>query len=310
MANSILLGPTGLRVHDDAGARSPFSNTPGPLGINDWADPDLLGNIRTHEFLAQSHVRSGQSLIVGTQARAPVYANQVDSRSRITLAQLKRIFPLAESTLLADMGSELNRDLQAYGLDTALRRAHFFAQVREESGSSFQAKVENLNYRPEALKRLFQYYREHPDEATADGRVSKATPTAKPHIADQEKIANNVYAERNGNGEVASGDGWTYRGRGLIQVTGRANYAAIAKQYRNLYAGASIDFETTPQLMSEFPYSVRSAVCFWVGHRLHKLADHGHAPADVDRITAVVNLRTDSYENRRNNFTVANHVFS
>lgn len=310
MANSILLGPIGLRVHDDMGARSPFSSTPGPLGVNDWADPGLLGKLETHGFLTQSDVRSGHSLIVGTRARAPDCANQLGSGNRITSVQLKRIFPRARSALLADMASELNRDLEAYGLDTALRKAHFFAQIREESGARCLAKVEDLTYQPDSLKRIFKYYREHPNEAILDGWVSESTSTVQPHGADQEKIANNVYAERNGNGGRASGDGWNYRGRGLIQVTGRANYAATARQYRGLYSDTSVDFEVSPALMAEFPYSVRSAICFWVGHRLHKLADHGRTPADVDRITAVVNLQTDSYEKRRNHFRVANHVFS
>ena len=68
------------------------------------------------------------------------------------------------------------------------------------------------------------------------------------------------------------GDGWKFRGRGLIQVTGRANYKAAAAQYGKLY-GDAVDFEADPDKMEDFPYTVRSAVCFWIEHGLQYLAD-------------------------------------
>ena len=100
------------------------------------------------------------------------------------------------------------------------------------------------------------------------------------------------------------GDGWKFRGRGLIQVTGRANYKAAA-QYGKLY-GDAVDFEADPDKMEDFPYTVRSAVCFWIEHGLQYLADKGEIDANVDSITQAINLDTDSYANRRANFKTAN----
>ena len=114
-----------------------------------------------------------------------------------------------------------------------------------------------------------------------------------------------MYASRIGNGNAASGDGWAFRGRGLKQVTGRANYVTTTQRYAKLYPSSAVDFEKTPDLMAEFPYSLRSAVCFWIENGLHLLADAGSEAAHVDAITAVVNKYTDSYAARRGHFNTA-----
>lgn len=186
-----------------------------------------------------------------------------------------------------------------------MRRAHFFAQVRQEAGAAMTGNVESFNYAPDRLKVVFKYYRDHPDEATTDGREVDPKTKKVTRAADQPTIANKVYAGRNGNGDAASGDGWSYRGRGLKQVTGRGNYASTARRYKLLYPGSAVDFEATPDLMAEFPYNLRSAVCFWIENGLHTLADAGSEPAHVDAITKIMNLYTDSYDARRGHFVSA-----
>lgn len=176
-------------------------------------------------------------------------------------------------------------------------------------GGSLKAKIENLNYAPNVLKDKFKYYRNHPDEVVADGYERDSKTHKIKRRAQEITIANKVYANRNGNGSAASGDGWNYRGRGLIQVTGRANYADVSIQYGKLYSDSDVDFEKTPEFMAEFPYAIRSAVCFWISHGLEKLADSGSLDADVNRITAIINQHTDSYGERRNNFKVAYNAF-
>src|SRR5688572_5216436 len=101
-------------------------------------------------------------------------------------------------------------ELARGGIDTPLRRAHFLAQVAHESGG-FKRLVENLNYSADALVR------------TWPSRFDAAT--AKQYARQPERIANKVYAGRLGNGDETSGDGWRYRGRGYIQLTGQVNYA-------------------------------------------------------------------------------------
>jgi putative chitinase len=223
----------------------------------------------------------------------------------ITSNQLTNIFPGAASNYLQQVATELNANPAAYGLDSELRLAHFFAQVREEAGPGLEPAVESLNYAPTALQANFKYYREHPGEATADGYVRDPATRKITRPAAQQTIANKVYANRIGNGDTASGDGWAYRGRGLIQVTGRSNYAAMTAQYQKLYPGSDVDFENEPDSMVQFPNSVRSAICYWVENKLPALADRGASAADVDRITDVVNASTPSRQERRDNFTLA-----
>lgn len=229
--------------------------------------------------------------------------------SLLTVEVLRRIFPAASVDYLRNVAAELNVAPSRYGLDTPLRLAHFFAQVREESGPGLEATVESLQYSPDGLK-IFGYYKRNPAEAVTDGYERDPRTRRTTRKANQELIANKAYANRNGNGDVASGDGWAFRGRGLIQVTGRDNYAATTKRYRSLYATSTVDFEKTPDLLAEFPYSVRSAVCYWINHGLQKQADRGATDADVDRITAVVNKATKSYEHRRANFRLAMKALS
>jgi putative chitinase len=224
----------------------------------------------------------------------------------LTTAQLARIFPAAAPDYLDRVVAELNTDLATYGLDTRLRQAHFFAQVRQECGAELAPVDENLNYSPEALKK-FSYYQRHPAEALTDGYDRDPATRKILRRAAVETIANKVYGGRAelGNGDIASGDGWRFRGRGFIQVTGRANYAAVTRQCQLLYPGVDVDFVNHPDMMGATPGAERSAVGYWIMNGLHKLADRGATAADVDRITAVINKNTDSYAARRANFTIA-----
>jgi putative chitinase len=226
----------------------------------------------------------------------------------ISASQLQAIFPKAQASYLQQVANDLNPRLAACGLNTPLRLAHFFAQIREEAGPAMQATVENLNYSPDALKSLFSYYKQHPDEATQDGYAKDASGKIV-RGANQQTIANKIYANRIGNGDIASGDGWKFRGRGFIQVTGRDNYGAIGTQYAKVYGAAGADFESQPDALAQFPDTLRSAVCFWLRNNLPKVADQGDTDAHVDAVTKVVNLHTTSYAARRENFKVARSVF-
>lgn len=229
----------------------------------------------------------------------------------MTLAQLKIVFPAAADADLQTIATELNRDPVTYGLDTNLRRAHFFAQVRQEVGPGMDDMTENLNYSPTALAK-FSYYKSRPAEAQADGYAKDPKTGKIVRRANQEAIANKAYGGRFddlGNGPIASGDGWRFRGRGCIQVTGRANYAAITQQCKQLYPGLDVDYVANPDLMAALPGAIRSAVGFWIRNRLHLLADKGDTGAAVDAITAKVNLHTDSYASRRDNFGIARRAF-
>lgn len=227
----------------------------------------------------------------------------------VSAEQLKKIFGHAEDDYLATVAAEINTDLPKYGLDTRLRLAHFFGQVLQEAGPDLEANVESLNYSPGGLKATFAYYRDHPGEALVDGYERDPVTRKIIRHAREEIIGNKVYSNRNGNGNAASGDGWNMRGRGLIQVTGRNNYTKASRKYAEIYSAPTVRFEDHPDLMSGFPGSMRAAVCYWLGNNLHWLADKGALPADVDRITNVINSGTDSHAQRRANFVLAYDAF-
>jgi predicted chitinase len=170
---------------------------------------------------------------------------------------------------------QIEEVLPKYGItETRARLAHFFAQVLHESGC-MRFDMENLNYSSDALRRVFGKYFQTKGEADAYAR-------------NPEKIANRVYADRMGNRSEASGDGWKYRGRGLIQLTGRTNYKAFAEWIGD----ARIMDE--PDLVST-EYAVHSAVFFWDRNNLNKLADRD----DVIAVTRRVNGGENGLAHRR-----------
>lgn len=142
----------------------------------------------------------------------------------------------------------------------------------------------------------WSYFRNHVAEAQQYGRTGQ-------HPADQEAIANRAYAGKNGNGDVESGDGWRFRGRGLKQLTGRRNYREFSKNYEVTFGEAGEDFELHPEkLENSSLYAVRSAVYFWLSRKLFNYADKGTDDSVVRNITVVVNGGETGLAERRNAF--------
>lgn len=115
-------------------------------------------------------------------------------------------------------------------------------------------------------------------------------------------LANRIYANKIGTGDISSGDGWRYRGCGLKQLTGRGNYQAFADDHK-IFWGEAIDFVANPELLNNPIYAVRSGVYFWISKALFSIADAGDQFNNVDKITAVKNLGIDSYGARRRHFS-------
>ncbi|MGF6644020.1 glycoside hydrolase family 19 protein [Paraburkholderia sp. GAS82] len=204
---------------------------------------------------------------------------------RFTLEMVQHIFPTATVATLQVVIDELNTNIELFKLDTSLRREHFFAQVRREAGPSLAVHDgESLNYPPSRLIQKFSYFQQHPNEAEQYGRTSA-------HSADQEAIANRAYGGRNGN--VQNGDGWNYRGRGLIQITGRAQYGKFSAWHRQNSHGwpneANLDFLDDFQLVGQIKYATRSAAAYWVDNQMYQIADEGTSSNVVDNITKVIN---------------------
>ncbi len=207
----------------------------------------------------------------------------------LTGDRLASVFPDADSEKLNAIARELDLRIVSGKLDTRERLIHFLAQVKQEAGDSARL-VENLNYNPAGLRATYQYFRRNPDLAEQYGRTSD-------HPADQVMIANLAYGGRMGNGDAATGDGWTYRGRGLFQLTGRANYRDFTTWHEATF-GENIDFESDPDRAAEPVHAVRSAVYFWLGHHLPALADTGLTASSAREITHRINGSDDTAEER------------
>ena len=231
--------------------------------------------------------------------------NQIGSRGKIkiTVEMLKRVFEGLKNTseqdvLLAEVATQLNENCERYKLDTPLRLSHFFAQVRQEIGSKC-AVVEDFTYGVPGLKGTFKYFRDHPDEATLYGY-----PGSNKYVSHENQIAiaNRAYGGKLGNGNISSGEGWKYRGRGLKHLTGKANYQAF-KDYHKTFWGEEVDFVGQPDILhTQFKYSVRSGVYFWLKNNIFVEADKGDADENVDAVTRIINRDTDSYDERRKHF--------
>ena len=170
--------------------------------------------------------------------------------------------------------------MQKFELNTPLRLAHFLAQTGHESGG-FKATTENLNYGAKGLLGIFKKY--FPTEAKA-----------KEYERKPEKIANLVYGGRMGNGPEASGEGFKFRGRGYIQLTGKDNYKAFD-------AVVPEDILANPDLVAT-KYPLLSAAWFFHKNGLHKIADKGATDAVVTEVTKRVNGGTIGLADRIRHF--------
>ena len=178
----------------------------------------------------------------------------------------------------------LNKILPDYDITTPQRVAAFLAQTAHESGG-YSALHENLNYTAQSLCRVW------PSHFTAD--------IADQYAHNPERIANRAYAGRMGNGDEASGDGWNFCGRGLLQVTGRVNYQAFADSLQ-------MNIADVPAFLQTFEGAVQSACWFWENNNLNAYADSG----DFVTMTKKINGGTLGLDDRQHRYLQAMQVFS
>jgi putative chitinase len=201
--------------------------------------------------------------------------------SILTLQQLRQLVPSAPH--IDDWHEALDQLLDDYGINTPQRVAHFIAQCAHESGN-FRFIRENLNYSAKGLMGTFKKY--FPTEALATQ-----------YQRQPERIANRVYASRMGNGDEASGDGWRYCGRGLIQLTGKDNYTFFA-------GSLGIPVEEAAEYLATFEGAAQSACFFWEQNNLNRFADAN----DVKGLTRAINGGQIGLEDRIKHTNHALHV--
>lgn len=174
--------------------------------------------------------------------------------------------------------------VEKFNITNHLRLSHFLSQCAHESGN-FKFLIENLNYSADGLLKIFPKY--FKDKATADAYARKP-----------EKIGSRVYANRMGNGDEASGDGFKFRGRGYIQLTGKDNY----KQF-GAFVGE--DLVANPDLVAT-KYPLTSAAFFFDKNKLWDICDKGDTPEVVTLVTKRVNGGTHGLEDRLSKFNTFN----
>ena len=202
----------------------------------------------------------------------------------LTLEQLKQLLP--KNPYVTYWHGALTQLFPDYEINTPQRMAAFIAQCAHESGG-FMVLKENLNYKPATLRKLFPKY--FPDDAIAQKYTSLPN--------KQEAIANRIYANRMGNGPEESGDGYRYCGRGLIQLTGRDNYAWFA-------ASLGITPEEATEYLGTFEGAAQSACWFWETNKLNQFADKG----DIVTLTKRINGGTIGLDDRIKHYEHALHV--
>ena len=176
--------------------------------------------------------------------------------------------------------------MQKFGIDTPVEVAHFLAQCGHESGG-FRVVNENLNYSAKGLQGIFKKY--FPTSVLAEQYQRKP-----------EKIANRVYASRMGNGDETSGEGFKFRGRGYIQLTGKQNYTAFGK-------AIGVDIAANPDLVAT-KYPLLSAAWFFSKNCLAKCKDA--SDASVLAVTKCVNGGTIGLADRQNHFKEYYHLLA
>jgi putative chitinase len=169
----------------------------------------------------------------------------------------------------------MKKAMEFYKL-TPVRAAHFFAQTSHETGG-FKLFSENLNYSADGLQKIFGKY--------FPGNLEES------YSRNPEKIANRVYGSRMGNGNEASGDGWKFRGRGALQLTGKDNYTAFAQYLQKP------EIMTNPDLVATV-YSFESAMFFFDKNKLWSICDQGINDAAILALTKRINGGTHGLADR------------
>jgi len=202
----------------------------------------------------------------------------------LTLSQLKQLLP--KNPYVEHWHHALSQLLPDYDINTPNRIAAFVAQCAHESGG-FMVLKENLNYKAATLRKIFPKY--FPNDQIANDYASRPN--------KQVAIASKVYANRMGNGDEASQEGYKFCGRGLIQLTGRSNYQAFADSLE-------MDINDVPEYLATFEGAAQSACWFWETNKLNQWADI----SDILTLTKRINGGLIGYEDRKKHYDHALHV--
>ena len=205
----------------------------------------------------------------------------------LTAQQFAHLFPRAQDP--QSWVDSMNEVFPTYDINTPQRVAAFLAQCGHESGG-WTTFEENLNYSDKGLNGIFKKY--FPTLESTAG-----------YVRQPEKIANKVYANRMGNGPESSGDGWKYRGRGPIQLTGKDNYRSFAK---DMFEDWENLFNNPDWVTADKDFALMSAIWFWNKNKLDVQADSG----DIKLMTKKINGGYIGLEDRIKHYNEAIHLLT
>jgi putative chitinase len=215
------------------------------------------------------------------ESTPPQPATPIKPVGGLKLDKLKGHIPDAVIQMIPDTAAK-------FEINTPLRLAHFLAQCGHESGG-FRLTKENLNYSAKGLNGIFKKY-------------FPTLESALPYERKPEKIASKVYGGRMGNGPESTGEGYKFRGRGYIQLTGKENYTAFGKSIGE-------DMTVNPDKVAS-TYALLSAAWFFSKNGLHKIADEGASDTVVTKITKRVNGGTIGLPDRIKHFKEYYHLLA
>ncbi|WP_226858894.1 hypothetical protein [Enterobacter cloacae complex sp. P30BA] len=205
----------------------------------------------------------------------------------------------------------LNKYAKAYKMEDKKEIAHFLSQIGHESG--FNITEENLNYSAKGMRRVFgcikgpSQYNKNTDDCNLGRLRDKLWTQESSYAHKPESLANYVYASRMGNDGESSGDGYKYRGRGMIQLTGKDGYRYFTNKHNEMSPDDKRDFVEQPDLViSDTEYGVESAFSFWVSKGLNKTA----RTLSVQDVTKKVNGGQNGYSDRLQRFNAVAPLLS
>jgi putative chitinase len=205
----------------------------------------------------------------------------------ITAEQFHHLFPRAQDP--ESWAASMQEVFPTYEINTPHRVAAFLAQCGHESGG-WTVFEENLNYSAQGLNGIFKKY-------------FPTLESAQPYARKPEMIANKIYANRMGNGGPGTGDGYKYRGRGPIQLTGKDNYRAFAKEMFDDWENL---FENPDWVTADRDFALMSAIWFWNKNKLNVQADSG----DIKLKTKKINGGYIGLEDRIKHYEEAIHLLT
>ncbi|UZA27785.1 LysM peptidoglycan-binding domain-containing protein [Moraxella bovis] len=295
-----VVSQTAGKVKDDALDTVPglFNDKPSQTQTPSQAPkPTEIKPVQTTEQNERSQEGGTPKVVVSTSS--------CSGCQELTLDELKQLFSQDSATVekLKICVNAYNYASKAFMMNDCNQKAHFFAHVMQEIGEKFEINGENLNYSWEALyKGDFKAFRGNIELSRRYGRGGK--PGQK---ANQEAIANIAYANRMGNGSVSSGDGWRYRGGGIIQVTGKDKYQKINDTIKKFLP--NFNKIITPDNINNIEEGTIASMAYWVVFGVRDVAQKGNSIDIFHKTVDIVNKNTSSREKRVDKFKKCLRVF-